>query len=101
MNWNNLWIRNDGRKYDSAKVRNAGQRTVIYYLVALYVGYLGYSIISNRLAGDDTMSYPVAIIFSSVLIIGAIFVAFSATKRMRNELKQEETLPDEKEENNE
>ena len=64
------------------------QRALLYYLVALYIGYCGYSIMSNRLAGDNTMSYPLAILLTVVLLIGAVIVALYATRRMKVELKQ-------------
>lgn len=99
MNWNNFLIRNEGKNCDDSKRRNAGQRALLYYLVALYIGYMGYSIMNNRLSGDDTLSYPLAIFFTSVLIIGAVFIAWFATKRMKNESKQSENETAEKEEN--
>lgn len=98
MDWNHIRIREAGKKYDENKRRSAGQKAVIYYLVALYIGYMGYSVMSNRLSGDAAMSYPLAAVLASILIIGAGFVAWYATKRMRSELKQSEIITDGKEE---
>lgn len=84
MGWK-FWIKEDGKEYDEDKRRSASQRAVLYYLVAVYVGYMGYSILKNRLTGDDTMTYPVAIAVTSVLFIGAFWVVWYATKRMKCE----------------
>lgn len=99
MSFNKFWIKEAGVEYDEARRRAAGQKAIIYYLVALYVGYMGYSIMSNRLSGDDTMSFPLATALTLVLIIGALGVAWYATKRMRNEFinsKIEDTNKEEK-----
>jgi predicted branched-subunit amino acid permease len=98
MSRGNFWIREDGKKYDDNKRRNAAQRAGIYYLVAIYVGYMGYSILYNRLIGDDTMTYPLAIILASLLIAGAIFVAWYATRRMKSELEASEIVPEDEKE---
>ncbi len=87
MNFNRFFCREDGAEYDDARRRAAGQKAVIYYLVALYIGYMGYCILSNRLAGDDTMSYPVAITLTFALVAGAFWVAWYATRRMRKEFR--------------
>lgn len=86
------WINKD------ALPQSAGLRAILYYLVAIYIGYMGYSIMKNRLAGDDTMSYPLAILLTSILMIGAVGVAFYATKRMKYESKQSEKQIADKEE---
>lgn len=101
MNRNIFWVREGGKQYDENKRRSAGQRAVIYYLTSLYIGYMGYSIMKNRLAGDDTMSYPLAIILTSILIAGAIFIIWYATRRMKNEFKQSEIISAGKEEEKE
>lgn len=85
MGFHKFWVKEEGKEYDDARRRSAGQRAVIYYLVALYIGYMGYRIINNRLTGDDTMSYPLAITLTSVLIIGALWVAWYATRFMQRE----------------
>jgi hypothetical protein len=101
MNLHNLWNRNGGKKQDDIKRRASGQRAALYYLVALYIGYMGFCVMKNRLAGDDTMTYPLAVILSSALFIGAVFVAWYATRRMKRELKQSMTETAGNEENKE
>lgn len=98
MNWNKFWVKEEGKEYDDGRRRSAGQKAVLYYLVALYIGYMGYSIMNNRLTGDDTMSYPLAIVLAALLVIGAIFVAWYATKRMKNEFRNSEIVSSGKEE---
>ena len=88
-------------KSKNAQPGAARQRAIIYYMVALYIGYLGCSIMKNRLEGDDTMTYPIAIIVSSVLILGALWVLWYATKQMKNDNKQSENLITDKEEERE
>ncbi len=85
MRWNKFWVREDGKAYDEAIRRRASQKAVLYCLVALYIGYMGLLIIKNRLMGDDTMSYPLAILLASLLIIGAVIVILYTVKRMKNE----------------
>lgn len=92
MRWYTFWVREDGKQYDENKRRSAGQRGVIHCLAALYIGYMGYSIMNNRLAGDETMSYPLAIILTSLLIAGAVIVVWQATRRMMKEFKQSEII---------
>jgi hypothetical protein len=77
MSWNKFWVREDGKEYDEVRRRSAGQRAVLYYLVAVYIGFMGYSILKNRFGGDNTMSFPLAIILASILIIGALWIAWS------------------------
>lgn len=86
--------------FSDMRHQRTGSSSAIYYLVALYLGYLGYSIMNNRLSGDDTMSYPLAIIFTCIFIIAAVFIAFYATKQIRNEIKTEKDAAGKKEENN-
>jgi dolichyl-phosphate-mannose--protein O-mannosyl transferase len=88
MSFKRFWIREDGVEYDDARRRVAGQRAVIYYLVAFYIGYMGYSIMKNRLTGDDTMSYPLAITLASILFVGALSIILYATHRMRIEFEK-------------
>jgi cytochrome bd-type quinol oxidase subunit 2 len=90
MKWNRFWIREDGKQYDEERRRRAGQKAALYYLVAFYIGYMGFSIMKNRFAGDTTMSYPLAVILASVLLLGAIWVAWYAMKQMKNEYRQSE-----------
>jgi arginine exporter protein ArgO len=97
MSWN-IFARDAGKQYDENKRLSAGRKAVIYYLAALYIGYMGYSILNNRLAGDDTMSYPLAVILTALLVIGAIFVAWYATISLKKEFKQSELEPAGKEE---
>jgi len=47
---------------------------ILYYLIAVYIGYMGISILRNRINGDDTMSYPLAVFFSLIFILGAVWV---------------------------
>lgn len=98
IQWNKFLIREEEKEYDEARRRSANQRAVIYYLVALYIGYMGYSIMNNRLTGDDTMSYPLAILLTSLLVIGAVWIMWYATKRVKNEWKQSSTGVSKKEE---
>lgn len=49
-------------------------RGILYYLLAIYIGYMGISILGNRINGDDTMSYPIAIFFALIFVVGAIWV---------------------------
>lgn len=88
MNWKNVWSGEKEKKYPAAKSKSTGQRAGLYYLAALYIGYMGYTILANRIAGDNTMPYPLAVALAAVLLCGAVFVAGYATKRMRNEWKR-------------
>jgi hypothetical protein len=88
MKWYKFWVREEGKEYDEARRRSAGQRAVIYYLVALYVGYMGFSILKNRLTGDGTMTYPLAILMTLLLLAGAIWVAWYATNWMKKEFEK-------------
>lgn len=95
---NKFWIKEDGKEYDEAKRRSASNKAVLYYLVAAYVGYMGFSIIKNRFTGDNTMSYPIAIISSLALLIGALWIIYIATKRMKSDYENsviDETKKDE------
>jgi hypothetical protein len=38
--------------------------------------------------GDNTMSYPLAILLASVLILGAVLVILYTVKRMKNEFEK-------------
>ncbi|MGB8451465.1 MAG: hypothetical protein WCD89_03960 [Anaerocolumna sp.] len=78
------------RKERNRKNRPVGQKAILYYLVALYIGYMGYSILHNRLSGDDTMSYPLAIAITSVFVIGAAWVVWYATRGLINDSKNSE-----------
>jgi hypothetical protein len=97
MKWNKFWVKEEGKDYDEARRRTAKQKAVIYYLVALYIGYMGFSILKNRLSGDDTMSYTLAVLLASLLMIGAIWVALYTTKQMKHEFEQSEIKTDIKE----
>ena len=61
--------------------RNKG---ILYCLVAVYIGYMGYSILSSRLKGDATLSYPLAILFTSVLVIGAVWIFWYGVRLQRS-----------------
>lgn len=77
---------------------NTNTKAIIYYLVAAYIGYMAFGIINNRIQGDDTMSWTVAIIFTTVLASGAIGIVVYATKlvkRMKSQ-KNEQIECDEK-----
>jgi hypothetical protein len=100
MNWNKFSIKRNTNNENAIKGHQGGQKAILYYLVAIYIGYMGYSILHNRLSGDNTMSYPLAIILTSVFIIGAAWVAWYATKGLKYNLKQSETDETEKEEQN-
>lgn len=69
---------------------NINTKSIIYYLVAAYIGYMAFGILNNRIKGDDTMSWPVAIIFTVVLASGALGVIVYATKLMKKEKSQTE-----------
>lgn len=98
MRWNKFWIREDGKIYDEIKRRRAGQRAVLYYLVALYIGYMGFLIMKNRFMGDNTMSFPLAILLATVLIVGAVGVILYATIRMKSEYEDSLLISSDKEE---
>lgn len=98
MNFTKFWVKEDGKEYDEVRRRAAGQKAILYYLVALYVGYMGYSILNNWLSGDRTISYALLIVLTAALFIGAIWVAWYATKRMKNEFKLSEIKAANKEE---
>lgn len=85
MKWNKFWVKEAGKEYDEARRQAAGQKAVLYYLAALYIGYMGYSILNNRLSGDDTLTYPIAILLTLAFMLGAIWIAWYATRRMKNE----------------
>ncbi len=83
------------------KQRKTGDRAILYYLVAIYIGYMGYLVLKNRLSGDETLSYPIAIAAASVLITGAAgiicYALIQTRKRAEQEKKeqcQEEKEPD-------
>lgn len=61
--------------------RNKG---ILYCLVAVYIGYMGYSILNSRLKGDATLSYPLAILFTSVLVIGAVWIFWYGVRLQRS-----------------
>lgn len=82
------------------KHQRTGSRSALYYLVALYIGYLGYSIMNNRLSGDDTMPYPLAVMFTCLFILAAVLIALYATKQIRDEIKAEKDAAGKEEENN-
>jgi TRAP-type C4-dicarboxylate transport system permease small subunit len=82
------------------KHQKTRQRSALYYLVALYIGYLGYSIMNNRLSGDDTLSYPIAIMFTCLYVLGAVLIALYATKQIRDDFKAEKEAVGKEEENN-
>lgn len=88
MGFHKFWVKEEGKEYDDARRRSAGQRAALYYLVALYIGYMGYRILHNRLLGDTTMSIPLAITLTSVLIIGALWVVWYATRYMKREFEK-------------
>lgn len=67
---------------------NVNTKSIIYYLVAAYIGYMAFGILNNRIHGDDTMSWPVAIIFTVVLASGAIGVICYATRLMEKTKSQ-------------
>lgn len=62
---------------------NTNTKSIVYYLVAAYIGYMAFGIINNRIHGDDTMSWPIAIIFTAILASGALGVIVYATKLMK------------------
>ncbi len=88
MNWNKFSVRENKRKITNRKNQPQGQKAILYYLVAIYIGYMGYSVLHNRLSGDNTMSYPLAIIITSVFVIGAGWIVWYATRGLKNDLKQ-------------
>ena len=49
---------------------------------------MAFGILNNRIHGDDTMSWPVAIIFTVVLASGAIGVICYATRLMKKTKSQ-------------
>ena len=98
MKFNRFWIKEDGVEYDDTRRRAAGQKAIIYYLVALYIGYMGFNIISGRLSGDDTMSYPLAIGITVAFFAFAIWIIWYATKRMKSEFEKSKIIEDKKEE---
>ncbi len=70
------------------KQSKTGDRTILYYLVAIYIGYMGYLVLKNRLSGDETLPFPIAIAASSVLIIGAVGIICYAVVQNRKSGKQ-------------
>ncbi len=77
--------------------RNKG---ILYCLVAVYIGYMGYSILSSRLKGDATLSYPLAILFTSVLVIGAVWIFWYGV-RLQRSISGEDPQKEETKETNE
>ena len=84
MKWNNIFNRETSKEKKEYSRPGDGSKAILYYLVAIYIGYMGYSILHNRLTGDDTLSYPVAILFTSVFAIGAAWIVWYATKLRKN-----------------
>lgn len=64
---------------------NINTKSIIYYLVAAYIGYMAFGILNNRIHGDGTMSWPVAIIFTVILSVGSIGIIVYATRLMKKE----------------
>ena len=97
--------RNEFRNGESKKNGNDfngqrnGNKGILYCLVAIYIGYMGYSILSNRLRGDDTLSYPLAILFTSVLVIGAVWIFWYGV-RLKISISGESPLKEETKEIN-
>lgn len=98
--------RNEFRNGESKKNRNDfngqrnGNKGILYCLAAIYIGYMGYSILSSRLKGDDTLSYPLAILFTSVLVIGAVWIFWYGV-RLKISISGESPLKEETKETNE
>ena len=60
-------------------------KTGVYYLVGAYVAYMAFCIMNNRIHGDDTMTWPVAILCTAVLGIGAVSVIVYAVRRTKKD----------------
>ncbi len=74
--------------------RTSNQKAMLYYLIAIYIGFMGYSILRNRFTGDDTMSYPLALVLALVFVIGAVGIICYATSLIRKERKRDEVKSD-------
>ncbi len=70
------------------KQSKTGNRTILYYLVAIYIGYMGYLVLKNRLSGDETLPFPIAIAAAFILIIGAVGIICYAAIQNRKSEKQ-------------
>ena len=53
--------------------------------------YMAFRILNNRIHGDDTMSWPVAIIFTVVLASGAIGVIYLLRNKAYEKTKSSST----------
>ena len=67
-------------------------RTAMYYLVGAYIAYLAFCIMNNRVHGDETMSWPVAVLFTAALGIGAVGVIIYAIRQTRKEMGEDSEL---------
>ena len=90
MKWNKLWDGESKKNKKDFREQRDGNRGIPYYLVAIYIGYMGYSILHNRLTGDETLSYPLAIFLTSIFVIGAAWIIWYAVKLRKNQATENE-----------
>ena len=43
---------------------NVNTKSIIYYLVAAYIGYMAFGILNNRIHGDDTILHQEPLVLS-------------------------------------
>ncbi len=79
-----------GKKYDETKRATATRRGLVIYLVVAYVIYLLYSIVTNKLAGTNAMSWTQVIIACVGIGGAAVAAVVLATLRMGRELAESE-----------
>jgi threonine/homoserine/homoserine lactone efflux protein len=84
MNFKKFWNGENKKSHNDFNGQSNGNKGILYCLVAIYIGYMGYSILSNRLRGDDTLSYPLAILFTLVLVIGALWIFWYGVRVRKN-----------------
>lgn len=87
---NYAWKKEPGKKYDERLRTTAKQKAIMYYLVAIYIGYMGVQLIMAKLGGDNTMTLPMVSIFSSIMIAGAVGVIAYATTTLLKQLRASE-----------
>lgn len=76
------------KKERSQDYRKGQQKAVLYCLLAFYIGFMGYSILKNRLMGETAISFPLAAAISALFIAGAGGIIWYAAKLIRNSRRQ-------------
>ncbi len=73
---------------------NNQTKSLIYYMVSAYVGYMAFNIMNNRIHGDNTIAWPLAIIITAVMAAGVIGVAIYATRLWKKKSDDDVTSED-------